>query len=61
MGHVLVKHNTVEYLTLFEETAWDLLDLSVALDVDLDVLSLLTVDGLDCLDCEVYDEVAPLG
>jgi len=61
VGHVLVEHDSVEHDALLEETAGDLLDLGVALDIDLDVVTLLTVDCLDSLDGEVNDEVAPLG
>ncbi len=61
MGHVLVEHNTVEHDAVFEETTWNLLDLGVALNVNLDEISLLSVDGLDRLDSQVDDQVAPLG
>jgi hypothetical protein len=61
VGHVLVEHNTVQNFALFEETTWDLFDLGVSLDIDFDEFALLSVDGLDCLDSEVDDEVAPLG
>ena len=44
----------------FDHSAWDLLDLRVSLDVNLDVITFLTVDGLHGLDCEVGDKVAPL-
>lgn len=61
VGHVLVEHDTGENLALLKETTWNLLDFGVSLDVDLDEFAILAVDGLDGLDGEVNDEVAPLG
>jgi hypothetical protein len=60
VGHVLVEHNTGEDFTLFKETTWDLLDLGVSLNIDFDVFTFLAVNGLDCLDSEINNEVTPL-
>jgi hypothetical protein len=61
VGHVLVEHDTIEHNAVLEKATWNLLDLGIALNIDLNVVTLLTVDSLDSLDGEVNDEVAPLG
>jgi hypothetical protein len=61
VSHVLVEHHAVQYGAVLEEAAGYLLDLGVALNVDLDVVAFLAVDGLDGLDSQVDDEGAPLG
>ena len=61
VSNILVEHNTGEDFALLKETTWDLLNLSVSLHIDLDMLTLLTVDSLDGLDSEVNNKVAPLG
>jgi hypothetical protein len=61
VADVLVEHDTVEDLAVFEETSRDFLNLSVALGIDFDVIAILNVDSTDSLDSEVYDEVSPLG
>jgi len=61
VSDILVEHDTVEDLAVFEHATWDLLDLSVALGVDLDVVTILGVDATDGLNGEVDDESAPLG
>jgi hypothetical protein len=60
VSNVLIEHNTGEDFALFKETTWDLFNLGVSLNINFDVLTLLTVDSLDCLDSEVNDKVAPL-
>jgi hypothetical protein len=61
VSNVLVEHDTGEDFALLKETTWNLLDLGVSLDINLNEISLLAVDGLDGLDSEINDEVAPLG
>jgi len=61
VGDVLVEHDSVENFALLEVTTWDFLDLGVSLDINFDEIAFLSVDGLHCLNCEVYDEVAPFG
>jgi len=61
MSDVLVEHNTIEDHAVFEDTTWDLLDLGVSLDIDLNVVgSILVVDSSDSLDSKVANEVSPL-
>ena len=61
VAHVLVKHDTVEHLAVLEEASGDLLNLGVALGINLNVITILHVDGADGLDSEVNNEAAPLG
>jgi len=61
MGNVLIEHNTGEDFALFKETAWDLFDLGVSLNINFYVLPLLSVDSLNCLDSKVNDKITPFG
>ena len=61
VSNILVEHNTVQNLALFEETTWDLFNLGVSLNINLDVVTFLAVNSLDSLDSEVNNEVTPLG
>jgi hypothetical protein len=47
VSNVLVEHDSIEYLAVFEEPTWDLFDLGVSLDIDFNVVAFLFVDGLD--------------
>ena len=60
--HVLVEHDAVQHAAVLERAARDLLDLRVALDVDLDPAAalLLRAHALHRVNREFRDELAPL-
>ena len=61
VSDILVEHDSVKDNTVLNHATWDLLDLSVALGVDLDLVTIHAVNGTDGLDSEVDDKITPLG
>lgn len=60
MGYVLVEHDSIEHNAVLKETTGDLFDLGVSLNIDLNMLTVLLVDSLNCFHSEVSNETAPL-
>lgn len=62
MSDVLVEHHTIEDHAVFEDTTWNLLNLGVSLDINLNVVvGVLVVDASDGFDGEVDNQGSPLG
>lgn len=68
VNDVLVEHDTIENGALLQQAAWDLLNTSVSLDVDLSGRARgietglsLDGDGLHSFDCQVGDKIAESG
>ena len=61
VSDVLVEHNTVKDLAVLKHTTWDLFNLGVSLNVDLNVvLSILAIDSSHSLNSEIDNKVSPL-
>jgi hypothetical protein len=62
MDNILVEHNTIKNLAVFEDTTWNLFNLCISFDIDFNVtLFIFRVDGLDTFNSEVNDKISPLG
>ena len=62
MSDILVEHDTVKNLAIFNNTTWNLFDLGVSFDINFDItLGILLVDGSNSFDSEVDKKISPLG